>query len=209
MKRNIILIALISVFLFSCKTKEKIIYQTVKEIDSTENVHLKQTVSQLEKDLYTAESRAKTAEEKFTEAVEKLNVSEKEKQTLKETFETWTKEYNENGILIKETYSKRISELITDLEKSKEQLKEKTEQIKSQTETIDFLTVLLNKKTSSNVELEKQVKYLEEENVSLRSVTKTKSKPQWLFLIIGFVAGLAVYYYFPLLLKLIFVRNKL
>ena len=95
MKKTIAL--LIILLLFGCKTKYILTENVRNTRDSVENVQLKQSISEAETTLQNALFQAKTAEQKVSDLIEKLNVSENEKQILKESFETVIKEYNLQG----------------------------------------------------------------------------------------------------------------
>ena len=104
MKKTILLIAII--LLFGCRTKTVLTENTRNTRDSIENVELRQRISISEKELNDAKVQLKVNEQKAGELIERLNVSETEKQQLRETFETIVKEYNNQGVLTKESYSK-------------------------------------------------------------------------------------------------------
>ena len=76
----------------SCKTKTILIENIKNTHNSMENVELKQRVTVSEKALSDARMELKINEQKASELIERLNVSETEKQQLRETFETIVKE---------------------------------------------------------------------------------------------------------------------
>ena len=194
MKKIILLLAIL--ILFGCKTKYILTENTRNTKDSVENVQLKQSIQSTEKELTDAKIQLKVNEKLVSELAEKYNLSETEKQQLRETFETVVKEYNEQGMLVKESYSKRTSELIKDISKLEEQNKNLTGTINTQTELISHYTSEITRVSDMNVELNKKVQLLEQENSDLKSVKKSKAKFAWWLLIIGFAGGVAFYYYF-------------
>ena len=193
MKKLILLLILFAVF--GCKTKT-ILVENVRNVkDSTENVELKQRITASEKALYEARMELKINEQKGSELIERLNVSETEKQQLRETFETIVKEYNEQGVLIKESYSKRTSELIKDISKLEEQNKNLTATISTQTELINHYTSEITRIADINVELNKKVNLLEKENNELKMQKQSKPVFQWWLIVVGFAGGLLFYFY--------------
>ena len=194
MKRIILIIVVLIVF--GCKTKTILVENIRNTRDSTENVELKQRVTVSEKALYDARMELKINEQKASELIERLNISETEKQQLRETFETIVKEYNEQGVLIKESYSKRTSELIKDISKLEEQNKNLSTTIKTQTELITYYTTEITRMADMNVEMNKKIQVIEKENSDLKAVKSVKAKFQWWLMLIGFVGGIVAYYYF-------------
>ena len=189
-------VMLLLVLFTSCKTKTILVENVRNTRDSTENVELKQRITVSEKALYEARMELKINEQKASELIERLNISETEKQQLRETFETIVKEYNEQGVLIKESYSKRTSELIKDISKLEEQNKNLTATINTQTELITYYTTEIARVSDMNVEMNKKMQLLEKENSELKAVKKVKAQFQWWLLLIGFAGGLLFYYYF-------------
>ena len=194
MKRIILFFIVFAVF--GCKTKTILVENIRNTRDSTENVELKQRITVSEKALYDARMELRINEQKASELIERLNISETEKQQLRETFETIVKEYNEQGILIKESYSKRTSELIKDISKLEEQNKNLSTTIKTQTELITYYTTEITRMADMNVEMNKKVQLLEKENTELKERKQSKPVFQWWLIIIGFVGGIVAYYYF-------------
>ena len=121
MKKLIIFLVMFAIF--GCKTKTIVVENIRNTKDSTENVQLKAKIKQSENLLLESEQKLQQTEKKIYSLIEQLNVSESEKQNLKESFETIIKEYNEKGILIKETYSKKTSELVKELSWSEQKNK--------------------------------------------------------------------------------------
>ena len=193
MKKLIIFLLLI--LFFGCKTKTNLVENVRNIRDSTENVELKQRIAVSEKALYDARMELKINEQKASELIERLNISETEKQQLRETFETIVKEYNEHGVLIKESYSKRTSELIKDISKLEEQNKNLTATINTQTELISNYTSEITRISDMNVALNKRTQLLEKENSELKAVKTVKAGFQWWLLLIGFACGLLFYFY--------------
>ena len=182
--------------LFGCKTKTILVENIRNTRDSTENVELKQRITAGEKALYDARMELRINEQKAGELIERLNISENEKQQLRETFETIVKEYNEQGVLIKESYSKRTSELIKDISKLEDQNKNLSTTIKTQTELITYYTTEIARMADMNVEMNKKIQVIEKENSELKERKQSKPVFQWWLIIIGFVGGIAAYYYF-------------
>jgi len=193
MKKIILLLAIL--VLFGCKTKEILVENTRNTRDSIENVELKQRITVSEKELNDAKIQLKINEQKASELIERLNISETEKQQLRETFETIVKEYNDQGVLIKESYSKRTSELIKDISKLEEQNKNLTSTISTQTELITHYTSEITRVSDTNVELNKKVQFLEKENKEIKEKSVSKPVFQWWLIVIGFIAGIVAYYY--------------
>lgn len=194
MKKLITLLIILA--LFGCKTKYILTENVRNTRDSVENVQLRQTITATEKTLQNALFQAKTAEQKASELIEKLNISESEKQLLKESFETVVKEYNEQGILIKESYSKRTSELTKDINRIEQINRELQATNNSQSELIQYYTTEVKRTYDQNLELTKKVQLLEQENSELLNKKQSKAKFAWWLLIIGFAGGVAFYYYF-------------
>ena len=191
-----IAVLLIVLAMFGCKTKYILTENVRNTRDSVENVQLKQSISKAETTLQNALFQAKTSEQKVSDLIEKLNVSESEKQLLKESFETVIKEYNDNGVLIKESYSKRTSELTKDINRIEQINRELQSTNNSQSELIAYYTTEVKRTYDNNLELTKKVQLLEKENSDLKSVKQSKAKFAWWLLIIGFAGGVAFYYYF-------------
>ena len=194
MKRIILFFIVFAVF--GCKTKTILVENVRNTRDSTENVELKQRITSSEKALYDARMELKINEQKASELIERLNISETEKQQLRETFETIVKEYNEQGVLIKESYSKRTSELIKDISKLEEQNKNLTATISTQTELINHYTSEITRVSDMNVEMNKKMQLLEKENSELKMQKQSKPVFQWWLIVVGFAGGIASYYYF-------------
>ena len=193
MKKVILLLTIM--LLFGCKTKYILTENTRNTKDSIENVQLNERIKVTEKELSDAKIQIKVNEQKASELIERLNISETEKQQLRETFETIVKEYNEQGVLIKESYSKRTSELIKDISKLEDQNKNLSTTINTQTELITYYTTEITRVSDMNVELNKKVQLVEKENSDLKNVKQSKAKFPWWLLIIGFAGGLLFYYY--------------
>lgn len=191
-----LIIFLVVFLMVGCKTKTILVENVRNTRDSTENVELKQRITVSEKALYDARMELKINEQKASELIERLNISETEKQQLRETFETIVKEYNEQGVLIKESYSKRTSELIKDISKLEEQNKNLTATLSTQTELITYYTTEIARVSDMNVVLNKKMQLLEKENSELKAVKKVKAKFQWWLLLVGFAGGLLFYYCF-------------
>ena len=193
MKRIILFFIVFAVF--GCKTKTVLVENIRNTKDSIENVELKQRIIVTDKQLQDLQIQIKVNEQKYGELIERLNISETEKQQLRETFETIVKEYNEQGVLIKESYSKRTSELIRDISKLEEQNKTLTSTISTQTELISHYTSEITRVSDMNVELSKKVQLLEKENSELKDRKQSKPVFQWWLIVAGFVGGVVSYYY--------------
>lgn len=193
MKRIILFFIVFAVF--GCKTKTVLVENIRNTKDSIENVELKQRIIVTDKQLQDLQIQIKVNEQKYGELIERLNISETEKQQLRETFETIVKEYNEQGVLIKESYSKRTSELIRDISKLEEQNKTLTSTISTQTELISHYTSEITRVSDMNVELSKKVQLLEKENSELKDRKQSKPVFQWWLIVIGFAGGIVAYYY--------------
>ena len=193
MKRIILFFIVFAVF--GCKTKTVLVENIRNTKDSIENVELKQHIIVTDKQLQDLQIQIKVNEQKYGELIERLNISETEKQQLRETFETIVKEYNEQGVLIKESYSKRTSELIRDISKLEEQNKTLTSTISTQTELISHYTSEITRVSDMNVELSKKVQLLEKENSELKDRKQSKPVFQWWLIVIGFAGGIVAYYY--------------
>ena len=193
MKKLIIFLIVFAVF--GCKTKTVLVENIRNTKDSIENVELKQRIIVTDKQLQDLQIQIKVNEQKYGELIERLNISETEKQQLRETFETIVKEYNEQGVLIKESYSKRTSELIRDISKLEEQNKTLTSTISTQTELISHYTSEITRVSDMNVELSKKVQLLEKENSELKDRKQSKPVFQWWLIVIGFAGGIVAYYY--------------
>ena len=181
--------------IFGCKTRTVLVENIRNTKDSIENVELKQRIIVTDKQLQDLQIQIKVNEQKYGELIERLNISETEKQQLRETFETIVKEYNEQGVLIKESYSKRTSELIRDISKLEEQNKTLTSTISTQTELISHYTSEITRVSDMNVELSKKVQLLEKENSELKDRKQSKPVFQWWLIVIGFAGGIVAYYY--------------
>lgn len=194
------------ILLVSCKTKTILTENIRNTKDSSENVQLKGTISEMDKVLQSALFQAKTSEQKMFEAIEKLSISEIEKQHLKESFETSIKEYNENGVLVKETYSKRTSELQKDLSRSEQRNKELTETVYFQADIISKLQKESERTSNQVVELTKITQLLEKENKELKSKNKSSTKINIWLLAAGFLIGLIAYFYLNKLIQKIKIQ---
>ena len=193
MKRIILFFIVFAVF--GCKTKTVLVENIRNTKDSIENVELKQRIIVTDKQLQDLQIQIKVNEQKYGELIERLNISETEKQQLRETFETIVKEYNEQGVLIKESYSKRTSELIRDISKLEEQNKTLTSTISTQTDLITHYTNEAIRVSDMNVELNRKVQLLEKENSELKDRKQSKPVFQWWLIVIGFAGGIVAYYY--------------
>ena len=209
MKKLILLFILIAIF--GCKTKTVLIENIRNTKDSTENVQLKGQLKISEFKISEATSKLELSEKKTFSLIEQLNISESEKQNLKESVETTIKEYNDKGVLIKETYSKKTSELVKDLIRSEEKNKQLQSEIDKNISLLKTLSENYNLTFDENTNLTKKIKFLEKENSDLKQTKKTSTGFQWWLFLAGFVGG-AVIFFAPaktFLIKLILKFIKL
>jgi len=192
MKKTILL--LLIVLLFGCKTKTVLVENIRNTKDSTENVELKNQLKISEFKISEATSKLELSEKKTFSLIEQLNISESEKQNLKESFETTVKEYNDKGVLIKESYSKKTSELVKDLIRSEEQNKQLKSEIDKNVSLLKTLSENYNLTFDENTELNKEVKLLQKENSDLKQSKKTSTGLKWWLLLIGFGIGAAIFF---------------
>lgn len=167
---------LIAISLSSCKTKEIVSIKTIKEIDSTENIQLKQT-------LFKMESVNKNL-------TIQLNRIKQENERLQANTDITIKEYDidkPNAPLRKEVIYKHT-------ETSQRERKESES-------TITLLNAKLNKYKSENAELYKQIDLLKKENTDSKVLKEIKPKLQWWWLMIGFIVGLVFFYYLNSIIK--------
>ena len=192
MKKTILL--LLIVLLLGCKTKTVLVENIRNTKDSTENVDLKNQLKISEFKISDATSKLESAEKKTFSLIEQLNISESEKQNLKESFETSIKEYNDKGILIKETYSKKTSELVKDLSRSEEKNKQLQSEIDKNISLLKTLSENYNLTFDENTELNKEVKLLQKENSDLKQSKKTSTGFQWWLALIGFAISTVIFF---------------
>lgn len=192
MKKTIILLSII--ILFGCKTKTVLVENIRNTKDSTENVELKNQLKISEFKISNITSKLESAEKKTFSLIEQLNISESEKQNLKESIETTIKEYNDKGVLIKETYSKKTSELVKDLSRSEEKNKQLQSEIDKNISLLKTLSENYNLTFDENTELNKEVKLLQKENSDLKQSKKTSTGFKWWLLLIGFGIGAAIFF---------------
>ena len=192
MKKTILL--LLIVLLFGCKTKTVLVENIRNTKDSTENVELKNQLKISEFKISDITSKLESAEKKTFSLIEQLNISDSEKQNLKESIETTIKEYNDKGVLIKETYSKKTSELVKDLTRSEEKNKQLQSEIDKNISLLKTLSENYNLTFDENTELNKEVKLLQKENSDLKQSKKTSTGFKWWLLLIGFGIGAAIFF---------------
>lgn len=192
MKKTILL--LLIVLLLGCKTKTVLVENTRNTKDSTENVELKNQLKISEFKISEATSKLELSEKKTFSLIEQLNISESEKQNLKESIETTIKEYNDKGVLIKETYSKKTSELVKDLIRSEEKNKQLQSEIDKNISLLKTLSENYNLTFDENTKLNKEVKLLEKENSYLKQSKKTSTGLQWWLALIGFAIPTIIFF---------------
>lgn len=192
MKKSILLVAII--LLFGCRTKTVLTENIRNTRDSVENVTLKTNITTLEKQLFTiTEQLQQTMSRNYT-LIEQLDVSESEKQSLKENIETTIREYNEQGKLIKETYTKKTSELLKDKDRQEKENKKLSDSLQYKNTYISFLTSEVNRTINENAELTRKLNFTETELKKLKQTTTTTHtgcKYLVIGLLIGLVAGIA------------------
>lgn len=192
MKKLILLFILIAIF--GCKTKTVLVENIRNTKDSTENVQLKSQLKISEFKISEATSKLELSEKKTFSLIEQLNISESERQNLKESFETTIKEYNDKGVLIKETYSKKTSELVKDLTRSEQKNKELQSEIDKNISLLKTLSENYNLTIDENTDLTKKVKFLEKENSDLKQTKKTSTGFQWYLALIGFAIATVIFF---------------
>lgn len=168
-----IAVLLILLFFTSCRTKEVIKTEYVR--DSVEVAKLTAKLSEREQTILSLESKIKESTEQFRDAVNRLEVSENEKQFLKESFETTIKEYDDHGRLVKETYSRRVTDFVKELNSYKAENSELKESLFNEKEMNIVLQKENNRLTDALIESNKKVEFLE----SVKTKTKTTQKPAW------------------------------
>lgn len=171
MKKIILLLTIL--LLFGCKTKQVVVEKIVYKTDSTEIVRANKKlalsasrVSDLEKDLNSIKSE-------YLSIVEKLQISEREKENLKESLTTIDREYNEKGILIREKFTQKNTELQKDLTRYIEKNKELQDQLKAEQQEKETIRINYENQVYKIDELNRKVNYLEEINSDLKTVKKT------------------------------------
>ncbi len=204
-----LLFILIAISLFSCRTKEIVKIEYVR--DSVEVERLTGELSEKVKEISRLRTDIQTAERRFRDVVEQLQITESEKQALIESYETTIKEYNTEGILIKETYSKRVTDFQKELNSFKSENKALKERLFHEQEMNTVLQKETAKLTDQLVESNKKVELLEKEKADSKSV---KTHFKWwmavLLFLFGGAAGFAVRHYFNhLKTKLFFIRHKI
>lgn len=188
MKKTIVLLAII--LLFGCRTKTVLTENIRNTRDSVENITLKSNIKTLESKLTTiTEQLQQTVVRNFT-LIEQLDISETEKQSLKENIETTIREYNEQGKLIKETYTRKTSELLKDKDRREKEYKKLSDSMQYKNTYISFLTSEINRSYNENVELTKKLNITEKELKDIKQKTTT-TPTGWRYLVIGILIGLA------------------
>lgn len=194
MIKKIIFPVLVILLLASCRTKEVVKYEYLK--DSTEIVLLKSKLFEQESEISSLTSEIRSSEQKFKNIVEQLQITETEKQLLKETFETTVKEYDTEGRLIKETYSKRITDFIKEINSFKEENRVLKEDLYNTQEMNTVLQREYNRVADSVSESNKKVAFLEQELEARSTKREVKSSViWWLCMLIGFSVGVTAYHY--------------
>ena len=187
MKKTIVLLAII--LLFGCRTKTILTENIRNTRDSVENVTLKSNVTSLEKQLLSINEQLQQTISRNYTLIEQLDISETEKQSLKENIETTIREYNEQGKLVKETYTRKTSELLKDKDRQEKENRKLTDSLNYKNTYISFLTTEVNRTYNENVELTKKLNIAEKVIKELQQTTTPK--PTGLrYLIIGLLVGL-------------------
>jgi len=188
MKKTIVLLTII--LLFGCRTKTVLTENIRNTRDSIENITLKSDIKALESKLTTiSEQLQQTVVRNYT-LIEQLDISESEKQSLKENIETTIREYNEQGKLIKETYTKKTSELLKDKDRQQKENNKLTDSLQYKNTYISFLTSEVNRTYNENVELTRKLNFTETELKKIKQATTT-TPTGWKYLGIGLLIGLA------------------
>lgn len=188
MKKTIVLLTII--LLFGCRTKTVLTENIRNTRDSIENITLKSDIKTLESKLTTiSEQLQQTVVRNYT-LIEQLDISESEKQSLKENIETTIREYNEQGKLIKETYTKKTSELLKDKDRREKEYKKLSDSLQYKNTYISFLTSEVNRTYNENVELTRKLNFTETELKKIKQATTT-TPTGWKYLGIGLLIGLA------------------
>ena len=175
---KIVMFLVLFVIFTSCKTITKYVENTRNTSDSIENVQLKTNISTYQKQIVTLTSQIQTVKDSMYSAIEKLNISESEKQALKESYETTVKKYNEKGILIEETTTKKISEYQKEITKYEEQLKKISGQLLLTEIKYSSLRQIDSLKSDSIAYLNKQ---LTSNNTSETNINNTVKKDVFSF----------------------------
>ena len=187
MKKTIVLLAII--LLFGCRTKTILTENIRNTRDSVENVTLKSNITTLEKQLLSiTEQLQQTVARNYT-LIEQLDISETEKQSLKENIETTIREYNEQGKLVKETYTRKTSELLKDKDRQEKENRKLTDSLNYKNTYISFLTTEVNRTYNENVELTKKLNIAEKVIKEFQQTT-TPKPTGFRYLIIGLLVGL-------------------
>ena len=188
MKKTIVLLAII--LLFGCRTKTILTENIRNTRDSVENVTLKSNVTSLEKQLLSINEQLQQTISRNYTLIEQLDISETEKQSLKENIETTIREYNEQGKLVKETYTRKTSELLKDKDRQEKENRKLTDSLNYKNTYISFLTTEVNRTYNENVELTRKLNFTETELKKIKQATTT-TPTGWKYLGIGLLIGLA------------------
>lgn len=193
MKKYFLMLSII--LFFGCKTKQIAVENLRNTKDSVENITLKNNVHALENQLLNINEQLQQTVSKNYTLIEQLDISENEKQSLKENIETTIREYNEQGKLIKETYTRKTSELLKDKDRQEKENRKLTDSLQYKNNYISFLSSEINKTYNKNVELSKKVQTAEKANSDLKITKTTSTKFQWLLIVVGFAGGVVAYNY--------------
>lgn len=159
--------------------------------DSTEVNFLKSKLSERENEIILLKSEKRLSEQQFKDIVERLEISENEKQQLHETYESTVKEYDAEGRLIKETYSKKTSELTKEINFFKEENKQLKDELYHTQEMNIVLQNERDKAIDQFVEAGKKVVLLEKE-LEARSVKHEGRSYWWVWMVVGGLGGALV-----------------
>lgn len=175
MKRKIFLSLIISVLFFfsGCKTIERVVKEERNVTDSIENARLKTEIFLLKNELVVTKTQVKESNEKLSTYIDKLNLSENEKQQLKESVETIHRKYNAQGQLIEEIQTKKNTETQRELNKQLEQIRELNEKLRKQSEYYSIVEDNYSIVYKERDELEKELKLRKNELTQLKSSRKS------------------------------------
>ena len=189
MKKTILLLTIL--LLFGCKTKEVLVEKIVYKTDSTEIVRINQELIVSTTRVETLEKEITSRKSEYVSVIEKLQLSEREKENLKESLTTIEREYNEKGILIREKFTQKNTELQKDLTRYIEKNKQLQDDLKTELEEKEAIRINYENQVYKISELNKKVNYLEQLNSDLKTVKKTGEFSLKSFLS-GIVAGIVL-----------------
>lgn len=198
---------LITLTLFSCRTQEVVKIEYVR--DSVEVGQIIGELSEKVKEISRLQTSIHTSERRFRDVVEQLQITESEKQALIESHETTIKEYNAEGILTKETYSKRVTDFQKELNSFKSENKALKERLFHEQEMNTVMHQENTELTDQLIESHKKVELLEKQKADSKSV---KTHLKWwmavLLFLLGGVVGFAICHYFKKIKSKLFFHTS-